>query len=264
MRRLLHFLLWLGGIGTLLGSCSLPPEQSDATSLTISAAASTSDVIRRLGEEFNSKSGMTVRVNVGSSSALAQQAMAGADVDLLLLASPQWVATLEQRQLVAKWEPLLGNQVTLVISGNCPRLPSSLEDLTREDYRQIAVGDPESVPAGQYAKAALEASGLWEVLKPKFIYGFDVRQVLAFVESGDVDAAFIYSSDAAIAPELRRALTLGPELTGEIIYPLVLLRRGNRAAEAFYSFLFSDSAGMAFTEAGFLSVARRGPRPPEQ
>ena len=130
--------------------------------------------------------------------------------------------------------------------------------------RSLALGDTASVPAGKYARQALEKLGLWDKLKPKVVAAADVRQALVYVETGAADAGIVYATDAAMSGKVKVAADIPEKLTGSVRYPLVLLKHGEgrEAAEAFYRYLASPDAATVFVKHGFVVLSsKRGPQP---
>jgi molybdate transport system substrate-binding protein len=147
----------------------------------------------------------------------------------------------------------LGNRLVLVVPQHSKLAVSKLEDLLQANVAHIALGDPDAVPAGIYAKKALVKRGLWDRLKSKIVAADDVEHALAFVESGSAEAGFVYSTDAAASAKVKVAAAIGPELTGPVAYPLLLLKKGAVSPEAssFYRYLGSAAAAEVFRKHGF-------------
>jgi molybdate transport system substrate-binding protein len=222
-----------------------PPE------LMIFAAASTSDAVRALAVEFEKAHLVRVRCNFASSATLAQQIRAGARADLFLSAHPEWVGFLEDENLVLERTDLLGNALVIVVPATSMVEKLRPEDLLNPQFRLISAGAPDSVPAGTYARKAMQRLGLWTELLPRIVSAVDVRQALAYVESGEVDAGFVYSTDAAISSRVRVACRLGSDLTGEIRYPLVLLAGHSPEALDLFEFACSNWSRQNFRHFGF-------------
>jgi len=227
MRRLL---LALG----LVLACACGREQPHAV-VDVAAAASLQDALRAIGSVYEAKTRETVRFNFAGSNVLARQIRAGAPADVFLSADEKQgnsVVALARR-------PLLTN--TLVVVAHAP--VTDLRALNR-----IAIGDPSAVPAGVYAKAALQQLRLWDELQPKLVPVENVRAALAAVDGGSVDAAFVYRTDALLARHAHIVMTLdGPR----IVYPAVLLRERGRG---FYDFVQGAEAAAIFRRFGFATL----------
>jgi molybdate transport system substrate-binding protein len=200
------------------------------------AAASTTEA----AHEIAMASGMEVRVVTGGSNQLAAQILAGAPAAVFLSADEAWVEALGDR--VLEREPLLTNRLCVVTRGQ--ELPglNSLESL-----RSLALAG-ESVPAGRYASEALEGIAL-----PKVIRGRNVREALAWVSRGEVDAAVVYETDARLTPVLTIAYRIPADRHSPIVYSAARLS-DSEAAKAFFQFLGSQEAGAIFEKYGFPAM----------
>lgn len=215
-------------------------------------AASAADAVDSVAVQFESETGIAVSVNAASSSVLAQQIAAGAEADLFLSANVAWVDYLTERGEVDSRVDLLGNGLVLVVPVDDTAIHSP-EDLLGDPVRRIAIADPDSVPAGQYAKKAFVALGLWDALEQKVIPGGDVRQTLAYVERGEAEAGIVYATDALISGKVRPVYGFTDEVTGPIVYPLILTKRGgeSEAARQFFEFLQTPDIQAEFGQRGF-------------
>ncbi len=220
-------------------------------------AASAADAVESVSVQFESETGIAISVNAASSSVLAQQIAAGANADLFLSANVAWVDYLVERDHVESRVDLLKNGLVLVVPTGDVAIHSP-DDLLGDDVRRIAVADTDSVPAGQYAKKALIALGLWDALEKKLIPGGDVRQALAYLERGEADAGIVYATDALISGKVRPVYGFKDEVTGPIVYPLVLTRRGgdSEAARQFFEFLQLPDIRTEFGKRGFSDASR--------
>jgi molybdate transport system substrate-binding protein len=234
--------------------------------IVVFAAASTTNAIGQIKRQFTEATGQPVQAGYGSSAALAQQIVNSAGADVFLSADVAWADYLAQRGLVARRRNLLANRLVVVVSRDSVLKVEKPEDLLAEGIRHLALGDPRSVPAGKYARQALEKLGLWERLRPKVAAAGDVRGALAYVETGAAEAAVVYATDAAVSKKVKVALAIPPKLSDPIRYPLVLLKQaeGHSGAKSFYRFLCEPEAGKVFGRYGFILLPpeeRRGPRP---
>ena len=243
-------LVWILAIGILLPSCN---RNADKKNVYIFAAASLSDVLPAVIDAVSdSLPQADVRYNFAGSSVLARQILAGSPADVFISASPQWVQLLIDKKRITPEQvtPLLSNRLAVVVRAGNGSVPQRLEDLLRPDMRFIALGDPAHVPAGIYARQALQKAGLWHALRDRIVSGQDVRAALSFVEAGEADAAIVYATDARISPRVRLAFVLPDSLQPEIVYTLAVLRedpvvrrlaaalRSPRAAEVYQRFGF--------------------------
>lgn len=246
-RQLLRVVL-TGGLALLVRSAS-----AQAVMLTVSAAASLTDVMKELGRHYEAtRPGTSVRFNFGASGALLQQIVHGAPVDVFVSADEETVDSGFGQKL---FEPdshviVASNSLVLVTRASADRPIRSLQDLMQA--RRIAVGKPASVPAGRYAKQALDAQGLWASLESRFVFAENVRQVLDYVVRGEVDAGFVYATDAALVKDrVRTVLTVSGGRP--IVYPAVVVvhSRHRKEAEDFLRFLASKPARLVWQKAGF-------------
>ena len=224
--------------------------------ILVSAAASLQDAleeIKPLFEEANP--GIRVNYNFGSSGALQQQIQQGAPADVFFSAGIPQMDALEQDNLLLEGsrQNLLSNRLVLIVPINSTLELSDFQDLTNSSIERISVGEFRSVPAGQYTEQVFSSLGILEDLQPKLVFANNVRGVLAAVESGNVDAGVVYSTDARISDQVRVVATADAELHTPITYPIAIIRdRPNTpAAEAFVEYLTGDSAMTIFEDFGF-------------
>lgn len=233
--------------------------------MLVFAAASTKEAVDEVLKVFaQSRPSVSVKASYGSSAALAQQLLVGAEADLFLSANEKWVDSLDKKGHVARRHDLLGNGLVVVVPADSKLKLTGPEDLLSDRVERLAVGQPDSVPAGIYARQALTRLGLWQRLKPKAVGGADVRQALAYVETGAAEAGIVYSTDAAISERVKVALTLDEKLAGPIVYPLALMKqaRGKPSAAALYEAFQSEKAAKVFRRYGFSAPSSAGDRKP--
>ncbi|MFF2482305.1 molybdate ABC transporter substrate-binding protein [Paenibacillus sp. NPDC058071] len=247
-------------LGVLLAACGSADKgkASEPVELTISAAASLTDALQEIKGKYEAAhEGVTLAFNFGASGALQQQIEQGAPADLFLSAASKNMAALVDKQLIDanKQTNLLANELVVVVPADGGSELASLNDLAKETIGKIAIGIPESVPAGNYAKEALTKAGIWDALQAKTVQAKDVRQVLQFTETGNVDAGFVYRTDALTSEKAKIALTVDPADYPPIVYPIGLVKASKHAeeAEAFYSYLQSAEALDVFKAYGFAA-----------
>lgn len=196
MRRLTMLLLI--GLSLLAFSPLVSPAQELALSVAISMKEATEELGRRFQE---SRSGVRLRYNFGASGALQQQIEAGAPVDLFISAGDAQMGALEWKGLLrpGSRRTFARNALVAVVPADAPRAPGQPADLLRVDIRRIAIGNPKTVPAGQYAEESLRSLALWDAVRSKLVYGENVRQVLEYVARGEVEAG-IGSSRSTAGP----------------------------------------------------------------
>jgi molybdate transport system substrate-binding protein len=237
-------------------ACLLPLCSAYSTEITVFAAASLTDSLKQIAANYEKTSGDRIIFNFGASSTLARQIEAGAPVDLFFSADEAQMDVLAKQDLIdpATRKDRLGNSLVVVVPNDSVLPIKSAGDLTRVEVKRIALADPKAVPAGVYAKAWLEKSGLWPAIQPKVIPTENVRAALAAVASGNVDAGVVYKTDAAISKNVKIACEV-PRADGpDIRYPMALVKGAPQpdAAKKFLDFLSSEEAGQVFARYGFL------------
>jgi molybdate transport system substrate-binding protein len=233
------------------------PDQAtgdeSAKTIQVFAAASTTNAIREIKRRFAAATGADVHASFGSSATLARQIVHGADADVFLSADAQWADHLTKNGWVVQKQDFLGNRLVIVVPNDSKLRVSKLEDIVSATITHVAMGEPKSVPAGIYAKKALEKLGLWEQLRPKIAAADDVRNALTYVENGAAEVGIVYATDAAISTKVKVVAEIPESLTGPIRYSVILLKRENNSAtaESFYTFLHSPESLRVFRSYGF-------------
>jgi molybdate transport system substrate-binding protein len=222
---------------------------SDRDPVVLFAAASTIPALEPLTARFTEQTGIPVQTSFAASSTLATTLEQGIEADLFLSASRQWAETVIDARAGSKSIDLLGNILVVIVPSDAAHVPANPAELAGESIRKIAIADPESVPAGIYARQALERAGLWEELEPRMAGAVDVRQALAFVEQRAADAGIVYASDARDGRSVRQAFVL--EGHEPIVYPLVLIASPNADTIRLVEFLQSAEAAKEFRRCGF-------------
>lgn len=222
---------------------------ASAADLTVSAAASLTNAFTEIGSAFEAQNpGTRVRLNFGASGALLQQIVNGAPVDVFASADQETMDQAQKQGLVdaATRVDFVRNSLVVVVPGDSKLAATALPELRSDRFKRIAIGQPASVPVGRYTKAVLEQAGLWSAIEPKMIAAQSVRQALDYVARGEVDAGFVYATDAAIMPGKVRVLLTVPTRT-PILYPIAALKAaGDRAlAQRFVRFVASSPAARA-------------------
>jgi molybdate transport system substrate-binding protein len=232
------------------------PAAASPDDIVISAAASLTDALKEIGRTYQSKSKNRVTFVFASSSTLARQIEAGAPADVFFSADVQTMDALERN---GRLEPgtrkqLLSNQLVIIVPADKPTVVNSPEDLLDRRVRRIALAEPSSVPAGVYSKTYLESLGLWDKIKPKVVPVLDVRATLASVESGNVEAGFVYKTDAANSRKIKTVFKVPIGKGPKIIYPVAILKQSKRkaAAKEFLDVMVSPLGMDAFKRYGFV------------
>ncbi|NLP43554.1 MAG: molybdate ABC transporter substrate-binding protein [Peptococcaceae bacterium] len=245
-------MLLLSGCGGPAGS-NQPQVDEGQTEILVSAAASMRYALVEIKDMYEAKKqDVIINYNFGSSGSLQKQIEQGAPVDLFISAAKTQMDALEEKDLIAEDSRLdiLSNELVLIASKGNENI-QSFADLKLVD--RIAIGTPESVPAGRYAKEALLSMDLWDSLEDKFIQAKDVTQVLTYVEKGEVDAGLVYGSDTYQLTNASIAAVAPAETHSPIVYPAAVLKQSANAeqAQAFLDFLTGSEAQEVFSKFGF-------------
>ena len=228
---------------------SLPVQ---AAEMTVSAAASLTNAFTEIKSMFEKKhAGLQVNVNYAASNPLLKQIQEGAPVDVFASADQ---ATMDKAVAAKVVDPAtrknfaLNDLVLIVPAGS--KKPAKLEDI--KAFKRVAIGNPDSVPAGRYTKDALNTAKLWEAVQPQLIMGNSVRQVLDYVARGEVEAGFVFATDAAIMKDKVEVLEV-LKTTEPVTYPIALVQREGRndKAQAFQDFVMSESGQQVLAKYGF-------------
>ena len=226
-----------------------------AATVTLFAAASLTDSLKQIAADYEKNSGDKIAFNFAASGTLARQIAAGAPADVFFAADEAKADALEQQGLLVRGtrKSLLGTSLVIVTTPAAAAIHSA-GALTNAAIEHIALGDVKIVPAGTYAKAYLEKTGIWSAVEPKIIPCESVRAVLAAVESGNVDAGFVYKTDAAISKKVTVAYAVPPADGPKISYPFALLKDAPQpeAAKKFIAYLESAPATTVFQHFGFI------------
>ncbi|MBB6636975.1 molybdate ABC transporter substrate-binding protein [Cohnella thailandensis] len=242
-------------------ACGNDTESKEAASaekaeLTVSAAASLTDALNDIKEAYaNVVPNVTITYNFGASGALQKQIEEGAPADLFLSAATKNMKALVDKGLIAsdRTTTLLNNELVAIVPKDNAAKISGVSELTSDAVTFIAVGIPDSVPAGQYAKDSLTQAGLWDSLQSKLVQGKDVKQVLQYVETGNADIGFVYKTDALVSDKVEVAFAVDPATYTKIEYPIGIVKATTHSeqAQAFYDYLQTEEAMNIFTQYGF-------------
>ena len=225
--------------------------------MRVFAAASLTDALHEIAAAYERRTGVSVVFNFGASSILARQIEQGAPADLFLSADEEKMDALAKRGLIdARTRvSVLSNTLVIVVPREGGKRIHAPRDLAATHIRSIALAEPSSVPAGIYARQWLIARGLWNAVSAKVIPTDNVRAALAAVESGNVDAAIVYKTDALISRKVRVAYAV-PRADGPAIsYPFAVVTEAENpeAARRLLAHLRSKAARDVFTKHGFLT-----------
>ncbi len=217
------------------------------------AAASLRDLLEDAAADFAHAGGGRVRLVFAASSVLARQIDAGAPASLFLSADEEWMDWLAERGAIdpAAVRIIAANSLVVARGDGSQPAQTLAEMLTSGRF---AMGDPNHVPAGRYAAAALERMGIWDMVRPHAVFSENVRVALEFLRRGEVDAAIVYSSDMTVAPELVKAYEFPDGSHAPIRYAAVLVPGGDGRVAGFLEYLTGEQGQELFAKYGFLPV----------
>lgn len=226
-----------------------------AAELTVSAAASLSESFTQISSEFTKETGVKINLNFASSNNLLRQMEQGAPVDVFASADQETMDSAEQKGLVdpaTRRDFALNDLVLITPASGTLTGPEALLDAA---VKHVAVGTPESVPAGRYAREALTHAGTWDRLQNKLVFGNNVRQVLSYIQRGEADAGFVYRTDALAGGSDVRIVTA---MTGHkpVCYPIAVTKdsASKDAAQKFVDFVLSPRGLEILAHYGFSPV----------
>jgi molybdate transport system substrate-binding protein len=234
---------------------ALLPLAAMAQQLTVSAAASLTDAFKELAPRFEaSHAGVTLRFNFGASGALLQQITQGAPVDVFASADQETMNRAAEQKLVDldTRRDFAANTLVLIVPATGSPPVGKLSDLSGAAVKRIAVGKVATVPVGRYTKQALESANLWTTLEPRFVQADTVRQVLDYVARGEVEAGFVYRTDAALMADKVRIVET---VTGNspVTYPIAVVAesRSKAAAREFVAYVSGAEGQAILAKYGF-------------
>jgi molybdate transport system substrate-binding protein len=231
-----------------------PTVQS--STLLISAAASLDEALQEITPIYTqANSNQTINYNLAASGALQQQIEQGAPADVFISAANKQMDALEKKGLLASGtrKNLLTNQLVLIIPKQASVSLTDFQQLVKPEVKRITVGEPRSVPVGQYATEVLQNLGILEQVQAKFVLGNNVKSVLTAVETGDVDAGIVYITDAKSSDRVTIVTTADERLHSPVRYPIAVLNSSKSvdAAKQYVDFLQSPPAKAVFEKYGF-------------
>lgn len=242
-------------IGTLTVVLAGFGSSVHASEVVVSAAASLTSAFKDMVAQFELEHpGIKILPSFAASDVLMQQIMNGAPVDIFASADPYAMDRAAEAGVIelGSRQDFVLNELVLIVPAQDHHAITSVDDLAAASITRIAFGNPNTVPAGRYTQAALEQSGHWARVKSKQILGQNVRQVLDYVARGEVDAGFVFATDAAIMPD---KVTVVQVLSSPVPvrYPIALVKRDTRSADAvlFFDYLLSDKGQAILQNFGF-------------
>lgn len=235
----------------------LAPLILKSETLTVFAAASLSDALQEVGQNFEKETSHPIVFNFTASSTLMRQIQEGAPAHIFISADEAKMDVLEKEKLIENRRNLLANTLALVVPSSLTNQIHTPNDLTNNIVKKIALAEPETVPAGIYAREYLQKIELWKTLQNKIVPTENVRAALAAVESENVEAAFVYHTDALISKKAKLGYLVPQQEGPAIRYPVALIKNKKREksqlAEQFLRYLSSSNSMTIFKNYGFLT-----------
>lgn len=255
------FILVLIGIlslslSLLIGCSSQGETPNEEAELLISAAASMTDVLNELAERYKEVTpNVKLTYTFGASGGLQTQIEEGAPADIFMSAAQKQMDVLEEKGLILDGtrKTLLINKVVLIAPSTSNSSLTSFQELANDDVKKIGLGDPASVPVGQYSQEIFTNLNILDKITPKAVYGSDVRTVLTWVENGEVDFGLVYATDASGTDKVKIITQALEGSHKEVTYPVAVLKSSTNqeAAKGFLDYLSSEEAATIFIKHGF-------------
>jgi molybdate transport system substrate-binding protein len=242
---------------TVLALAAVAPPAGGDVELTLSVAISMKEAVEELGRLFaQARPGVVLRYNYGASGELARQIEAGAPVDLFVSAAQRQMDELEARGLLVPGSRRLfaRNVLVAVKPADSPLDLVRPGDLLDPRVKRIVIGNPRTVPVGQYTEESLRALGLWERLQARVVLAENVRQALDYVARGEVDAGFVYATDVTVRRgQVREAFRPAEDTYRPVVYPVAVVKdaRDRALAQAFIDLLVGAEGQAVLKRLGF-------------
>lgn len=239
----------------------LAPAPAFAADITVFAAASLANAMKEIAADYQKASGKSVAVSFAASSALARQIEASSGADIFISADLDWMDYLEKKGLIApdSRHNLLGNRLVLIAPKDAAApvaIAPHFDLLAALKGGRLAIANPETVPAGRYAKAALTALGVWDSVAGHLADAEDVRVALAYVARGEAPLGIVYETDAKAEPAVRIVGAFPENTHPPIIYPAALLKDHKPEARGFLRYLSLSEARAVFERNGFTVLGK--------
>ncbi|GKZ03598.1 molybdate ABC transporter substrate-binding protein [Paraclostridium bifermentans] len=244
----------------LVGCSSNTPKKEDSSekvTLSISAAASLKEAMEKIEKDYEkSNPNVDLVVNFGGSGSLQKQIEQGAPCDVFISAGEKQIKELDEKKLLEEntYKNLVKNDLVLIAPKNSDI--SSINDLTTDKVKKLGVGEPESVPAGKYASEVLTNLNLADKVKDKLVFAKDVKQVLAWTQSENTQAGFVYYSDTLGVDNIKIVETTKESTHSPIVYPVAVIKDSKVPDEAkkFEDYLFSQKGQDILVNCGYKTI----------
>jgi molybdate transport system substrate-binding protein len=246
-------------IGAIVASATSGICGSESNEILVSAAISLKGAFEEIGATFEKQTGIKVRFNLGASGLLQKQIETGAPVDVFASAGEKQMDDLQSHGLILAntRRNFARNSLVLVVPNQSRISIHSFQELARPEITRVAIGNPKTVPAGQYAQEALTNLKLWDKLQSKLVLAENVRQVLDYVARMEAEAGIVYASDLSAAPEATKIAARAPDSShSPILYPVAIVKdtKARNDAQRFIDLVLSDEGRKVLIKHGFLSV----------
>jgi len=243
---------------TLLACFAVPAARAAgaAPPILVFAASSLTEVVDELGRAFTASSKLPLKASYGASSALARQIEAGAPADVFFAADLAWMNYLEQRKLLTPGtrHDVVANRLVLIAPSDSPvhlKIAPHFNLAAALDGGRLATGDPDSVPVGLYARAALQKLGVWDQVAPRLVRAENVRSALQFVARGEAVLGIVYATDAKLESRVRVVDVFPESSHPPITYPIALTALARPGSDRFIAFVRSEAGSKIFRKYGF-------------
>jgi molybdate transport system substrate-binding protein len=249
------------GLLCLTITASLSAAAAQQTQILVFAAASVTEAVQEVSTSYEKSAQVTVKSSFDSSSVLAREIEAGAQADVFFSADTAWMDYLQSRNLIkpGSRKNLLGNSLVLIAPAQsqiqlkiAPHFPLA----AALGNGRLATGDPDSVPAGRYARSALTTLGVWNEIAPRLARAEDVRVALLYVARGEAPLGIVYATDALAAKGVRVVDTFPEDTHEPIVYPIALTKSAKSEAAGFVAYLSGPPGRDIFVKHGFTVLTR--------
>ena len=249
-----------------VAACLLLVPMTRAETISVASAVSLKEAISQVAKAFEAQTGDRVRFTFGSSGQLMAQIKNGAPIDAFISAANKQVDDLERLGLIEAEtrRTIAGNALVLIVPADATLRISEFKDLADAGIKKLAIGQPGTVPAGQYARQVLDKLGLEQKLGGRMVYGSNVRQVLDYVRRGEVTAGIVYATDAKEAGDkVKVVATADPASHDPVEYPAAVVKSGKKreAAARFLDFLHTEKSRKILEARGFTTPDAAADKP---
>jgi molybdate transport system substrate-binding protein len=239
------------------------PVPADTPPVVVFGAASLTNALQDLGDGFTRETGIPIKFSFAASSALARQIESGAPADVFFSADVDWMDYLQTHDLIQKGtrHDVLGNRLVLIAPAASLlqlRIAAHFKLAEALGKGRLATGDPDSVPVGRYAEAALKFLGVWDTLAYRLVRADNVRSALAFVDRGEAPLGIVYETDALVDKNVRVVDVFPDDSHAPIVYPVALTISAKPAAARFVEYLRGPAGDLVFKSYGFVPLHGAG------